>query len=144
MTAPSSWRGLGTWQWIPLSLQNHWAHLCRSVVFLFPLFLTDILWQGPVAIHQGLPTPTPPKEVSVKFYLTSSSWLAGSHVPTWQSSGSRWSSQPRTQTATSDARKSFGDELCSPPFEVPSFYQRAWTLTSFQGSFYYCLWTGLR
>lgn len=75
---PSSWKGLGTWQRIPLSLQNHWAHLCRSVVFLFPLFLTDILWPRTNG-YTPRPTYTHPSQGSecqvLSHFLQLACWL---------------------------------------------------------------------
>ena len=66
-------------------------------------------------------------------------WLAGWLTsPPGQSSGSRWWSQPRAQPSASDTMRTIRDGLCSPIFEVPSFYQSVWTLTLFQGNFYYC------
>lgn len=134
---------LGTWHWIQLSLQNHGAPVCRSVFFFLVFFLWHPIGQRPMAVHHGR-RPIPPGGVLGKFCPTSPSWLAGSQMPMGQSSGRRWWRQPRAQPATSDTMRRIRDGLCSPTFEVPSFYQSVWTLTLFQGSFYYCLWTGLR
>lgn len=77
---------------------------------------------------QGGVCRVPPCLLQLACWLTS---LPG------QSSGGGASPKPSPPHQT---QMRIRDGLCSPTFEVPSFYQSVWTWTWFQGSFYYCLY----